>query len=132
MMSSSGVDVTAPRIDAATAAGIRTRLADKIRSNAPTPGSEAALRRMIEGFRNGTPNFAEMSPAFEQTVRKQLTQMQLMARYLGAIQAIEFKGVGRMGWDSYEVRRENGGALWRIAFSNGVIEGAIVSLTDGP
>lgn len=131
-ISANGTDVMGLRIDPAAAEDIRARLAARIRDNKPVAGSEAALRRLIEGLRNGTPDFEEMSPAFAAVCRRQLPQLQMIAKYLGAILSVEFKGVGRQGWDSYEVRRENGVALWRIAFSEGVITGAIGSFADGP
>jgi DNA-binding transcriptional MerR regulator len=131
-LQSGGGEITASRIDAAMAADIKTRLAARIAGNTPAPGSDAALRRLIESLMNGTPNYDEMAAGFATTLRKQLTQMQMIARYLGAILSIEFKGVGKQGWDSYEVRRENGTALWRIAFVDGKITGAQASFADGP
>jgi DNA-binding transcriptional MerR regulator len=131
-ISSKGPDLVAKRIDAATADGIRAGLAARISSNSPVPGSEAALRRLIDGMRNGTVDYSEMTSTFAATVRAQLPQLLMIARYLGAITSIEFKGVGNQGWDSYEVRRENGVALWRIAYSDGLITGAMASFADGP
>src|SRR5262245_22381256 len=43
-----GVDVTIPRIDDETYAEIKAALAARIESKTPVPGSEAALRRLIE------------------------------------------------------------------------------------
>jgi Domain of unknown function (DUF3471) len=129
---SDGNDITAPRIEAAAADEIRASLAARIQGNTPVPGSEAALRRMIDSLRDGTPNYEEMSPALIQIVRKQLPMLQMMARYLGAIQTIQFKGVGRQGWDVYEIRRENGVVKWRIALTDGLITGAMASVADGP
>jgi bla regulator protein blaR1 len=111
---------------------IKAKLAARIQSRTPVPGSEAALRRLIESLREGAPNYDEMSPALAQACRRQLPQLQMTARFLGAIQSIEFKGVGSQGWDVYEVRRENGVAKWRIAVSNGVIVGAAATFEDGP
>jgi hypothetical protein len=128
----SGGEITAQRVDATTADEIQARLAARISSNTPVPGSEAALRRLIEGLRLGTPDYDEMGAQFAATLRKQLPQLLMIARYLGAILAIEFKSVGKAGWDSYEVRRENGTALWRIAFVNGKITGAMAAFADGP
>lgn len=41
----------------------------KIQSQTRTPGSEAALRRMIAGIRAGEPNYDEMTPWFADLVR---------------------------------------------------------------
>ena len=132
MSTQDGIEVTWPRIDDATRDEIKAKLAARIQSRTPVPGSEAALRRLIESLREGAPNYDEMSPALAQACRRQLPQLQMTARFLGAIQSIEFKGVGSQGWDVYEVRRENGVAKWRIAVSDGVIVGAAATFEDGP
>ncbi|HJS90067.1 MAG TPA: MerR family transcriptional regulator [Steroidobacteraceae bacterium] len=126
-----GVEIRAERIDAATAEGLRVKLAFRIEQKTPTQGSEEALRRLIAGTRAGTPNYEEMSPAFAQVVQRQLSRLQPMSSYLGDIQSIEFLGVGSAGWDVYDVRREQGSQRWRIAVgSDGKIQGAIVVLTS--
>lgn len=72
-----------------------------------------------------------MSPAFAQVIRRQLPRLQPISSYLGDIQSIEFQGVGKAGWDVYDVRREQGSQRWRIAVgSDGKILGAIVVLTS--
>jgi hypothetical protein len=127
-----GIEVSWPRIDDAERNEIKARLALRIQSKTPVPGSEAALRRLIEGVRTGVPNYDEMSPGLAQLVRKQLPQLQMTAKFLGDIQSLEFQGVGSQGWDVYEVRRENGVVKWRIALTDGVIVGAAAAFTDGP
>jgi DNA-binding transcriptional MerR regulator len=132
MSTQDGIEVTWPRIDEAARDEIKTKLAARVQSKTPIHGSEAALRRLIESFREGSPNYDEMSPALAQACRRQLPQLQLTARFLGAIQSIEFQGVGSQGWDVYEVRRENGVVKWRIALTDGVIVGATAAFSDGP
>jgi len=132
MSNQHGIEVTWPRIDDATRDEIKAKLAARIQSKAPVPGSDAALRRLREGLCNGTPNYDEMSPALAQLCRQQLPQLQMTARFLGATQAIEFKGVGSQGWDVYEVRCENGVVTWRIALTDGVVVGAAAAFADGP
>jgi DNA-binding transcriptional MerR regulator len=132
MSTQEGIDVTWPRIDDATREEIKAKLAARIQSKTPVPGSEAALRRLIEGVRNGAPNYDEMSPALAQIVRKQLPQLQMTAKFLGDVKSIEFQGIGSQGWDIYEVRRENGVVKWRLALTDGVIVGATAAFSDGP
>ena len=127
-----GIDVTWPRIDDAARDEIKAKLAARIQSKTPVPGSEAALRRLREGIRNGTPNYDEMSPALAQLCRRQLPQLQMTAKFLGETHSIEFQGVGSQGWDVYEVRCENGVVKWRIAMTDGVIVGAAAAFADGP
>ena len=132
MSTQNGIDVTWPRIDDATREEIKAKLAARIQSKTPVPGSEAALRRLREGIRNGAPNYDEMSPALAQECRRQLPTLQMTAKFLGATQSVEFQGVGSQGWDVYDVRCENGAVKWRIALMDGVIVGAAAAFTDGP
>jgi len=126
-----GAEIMAPRIDDAAAERLRSTLAARIESKAPIRGSEEALRRLIEGIRTGAPNYDEMGPALAQLTRKQLPRLQSVSTSLGAIQAIEFQGVGSQGWDVYDVQREHGSSRWRIALgSDGKILGAAVVLTS--
>lgn len=127
----SGADVRAPRIDEATSEHLKARLAARIEAQQPIPGSEAALRRLIEGIRSGAPDYDEMGPALAQLTRQQLPGLQSVSSYLGAIQSITFQGVGNQGWDVYDVQREHGSSRWRIALaSSGKIIGAAVVLTS--
>jgi DNA-binding transcriptional MerR regulator len=132
VLTTAGVDQTCTRIDAATAERLRGEIAARIEARAPRLGSEAALRRLLEGIRAGAPPYEEMSPEFAQIIRSRLSQVQPLAAYLGEIQSIEFQGVGSQGWDVYDVHRERGSARWRIAFSSsGKILGGLGVLT-GP
>ena len=128
-----GVEFTSPRIDEAAAEDLRAKLAARIQSNSPLPGSEAALRRLVEGIQTGNPPYEEMSPQLAQVVRQQLHQLQPVAAYLGAIRAIEFRGVGSEGWDVYDVHREHGASRWRILLSpDGKIALANAVVTEAP
>jgi DNA-binding transcriptional MerR regulator len=132
MSTQNGIDVTWLRIDDATREEIKAKLAARIESKTPVPGSEAALRRLREGIRNGSPNYDEMSPALAQECRRQLPTLQMTAKFLGATQSVEFHGIGSQGWDVYDVRCENGAVKWRIALMDGVIVGAAAAFSDGP
>jgi hypothetical protein len=126
-----GANMAAPRIDAAIAQKISAATAAKIQTQTATPGSEAALRRLIEGISTGRPNFAEMSPALADATRQQLPQLAAAMAHLGTVQSVEFRGVGNQGWDMYDVRQEHGSSQWRIALgADGIITGALV--TAGP
>jgi bla regulator protein BlaR1 len=126
-----GANLAAPRIDAASAQKISAATATKIHSQTATPGSEAALRRLIEGISTGKPNFAEMSQALADATRQQLPQLSALMTHLGTVQSVEFRGVGNQGWDMYDVRQEHGSSQWRIALgADGIITGALV--TAGP
>jgi hypothetical protein len=96
-----GFATQAPRIDAVTAQQLAARLAARIENKTPVPGSEAALRRLIEDVRAGTPNYDAMSPAFAYVMQRQLPRLQPMSSFLGDIRSIEFQGVGSQGWDRW-------------------------------
>lgn len=112
-----GRDTTAKRLDDA----VFKKLADTAASEAKrfkdqtaAPGSEAALRRLIEETRAGKPDYERMSPGLAAATRQQLPQLQSRLESLGALQSISFKGVGPGGADIYQVKFEKGGLEYRI------------------
>jgi hypothetical protein len=123
-----GVDHTMQRIDAATAQAIESRMQEKVKNQSASPGTEAALRRLIAGLTSGTPNYQEMSPTLAEATRQQLSNLHRGHADLGAVKSVQFLGVGRQGEDVYTVRHENGASHWRIALdAKGVISSAWVS-----
>lgn len=112
-----GVEFTFPRVDATTAEQLQTQLNERIRGQKPLPGSEAALHRLVEGIRAGSPPYEQMSSQLEELIRLDLPLLQSLTEYLGAFRSIEFRGVGEGGWDQYDVQREHGMSRWRILLS---------------
>ncbi|MGH8258425.1 MAG: MerR family transcriptional regulator [Steroidobacteraceae bacterium] len=128
-----GGDMPATRIDEATAEQVRSRLAERIKERKALPGSEAAVRRLAESLMNGQPHYEEMHPALAYATRWQLPTLRATAARLGAIQSVEFQGVGSAGWDVYDVQHEYGKSRFRIALgSGGIITGALFQIKDGP
>ena len=126
-----GTSYPMQRIDAATAQQITSRTEEKVKSQSPSPGTEAALRRLIEGIISGKPNYNEMSTLLAEATRQQLPNLQSGLVELGAVRSVTFLGVGAQGEDVYSVRHENGASHWRIALdSKGAISTAWV--TPGP
>lgn len=119
------------RIDAATARQIESRLAEKVKAQTATPGTEAALRRLIDGILSGKPNYDEMSAALADVTRQQLESLQSGLAELQAVASARFLGVDPQGNDVYSVRHENGASHWRISLDS---KGTIVSawVTPGP
>lgn len=125
-----GSDIPMARIDAATARKIADQTAERVKNQSASPGTEAALHRLIDGIASGNPNYDEMSPALAAATRKQMAWLQPLAD-LGTIQSIRFLGVGEQGEDVYSVRQANGATHWRIALDGkGIISTAWV--TPGP
>lgn len=127
----SGGHFPMPRVDAATARQIEARLAEKVKAQTATPGTEAALRRLIDGIVSGKPNYDEMSAALADVTRQQLPTLQSGLAELHAVVSARFLGVDDQGNDVYSVRHENGASHWRIALD---AKGTIVSawVTPGP
>ena len=100
-------------------------------SQTPTPGSEAALRRLITGIVSGQLNYNEMTPELAQAIRQQLPKLQADMAARGTVQSVKFQGVGNGGGDRYEVEQEHGSSHWRISLgTDGTITDALG--TPGP
>ena len=121
-----GRDMTAKRMDDAEAkrmADAAAAFAKRFKEQTAAPGSEAAVRKMIEGLRAGKPDLDMMSPG--SPVRQQLPQLQSEAGQFGTIQSITFKGVGPGGADIYLVKAEKGEWEYRIWLTpDGKVENA--------
>lgn len=128
-----GTDITATRIDGDTADQLRTKLAERVQAQKAAPGSDAALRRLIDGVARDEPNYGEMTPALAYVTRMQLPQLRAMSATLGVVRSITFRGVGSHGWDVYDVDREHGRERYRIMLgSDGIIWGASVVPVEAP
>jgi DNA-binding transcriptional MerR regulator len=112
-----GVEITSPRIDATTAEQLMAKLSERVQSQKPLPGSEAALRRLVEGIQAGNPPYQAMSSQLQQLVRRQLPLLQPVTEHLGVFRSIEFRGVESGGWDQYDLHCERGTSRWRILLS---------------
>jgi CubicO group peptidase (beta-lactamase class C family) len=112
-----GRDMTAKRLDDAEAKKVADAAAafeKRFKDQTAAPGSEAALRRMIEELRLGKPNYDLLSPGLAAATRQQLPQLQSMIAGMGALQAVTFKGVGPGSADIYQVKFEKGSLDYRI------------------
>lgn len=119
-----GLELKATRIDNREAQRAATELVRKMDDKKPSPGSEAAVRRLIAEFQQGTVNYAGMSASLAALTREQAPVITAELALAGGLQAIRFKGVGRDGWDVYDVNFANVEVEWRIALaSDGTIAG---------
>lgn len=106
------------RINGETAKVIKQAIADRIRDRVPMPGSERALRQVLETGRAGNLNYDRMSSDFAQVVRSQVPYWRIVGQYFGAIVSIEFLRVSNQGWDLYKVQHENDMHQYRIALGD--------------
>jgi CubicO group peptidase (beta-lactamase class C family) len=112
-----GRDMTAKRLSDAEAKKISDAAAafdKRFKDQTAAPGSEAALRRMIEELRAGKPDYDLMSPGLANATRQQLPGLQSMIAGMGPLQSVTFKGVGPGGADIYQVKFEKGSLDYRI------------------
>jgi beta-lactamase regulating signal transducer with metallopeptidase domain len=89
-------------------------------SSAPTPGSEAALRRQIDGWEQKKPPFAELAPAMAATYEKERDQSQRLIDSWGAFKSLKFRGKDGTR-DVYNVEFEHGYSAWTIDLKDGKI-----------
>ena len=98
----------APRVSVEFARDSENALAQRIRNNQPSPGTEASLRRYIESLEKGAPNYEEMGPTQAEKVRAQLPTILAGIKRLGAFKTLTFKSVSNEGMDVYEAEFEHG------------------------
>jgi hypothetical protein len=123
-----GNDLVAPRIDAEAARGLQAAVAQRVQNQTATPGSEPAARHLLAGLAAGAPDYATMTPALAAATREQLPTLQSTLNALGAVQSMQFEGVGNQGWDLYLVHHEHGTSQLRIRLdADGVVAGALIS-----
>jgi hypothetical protein len=122
-----GNDHTMQRIDAAAAQELERAIKDRMISRSASPGTEAALRRLIEEVAAGRPDYAAMSPGLAEATRQQLPRLQRGLAEMGPITSLAFLGVGAQGQDVYSVWHEGGASHWHIALdADGRIGSAFV------
>lgn len=112
-----GRDIVAKRMDDADikrAADEAAVIAQRVKDQKQSPGTEAALRRNIEGLQRGEPDYEMMSPQLADITRQQLPELKATMAQLGALQSVTFTGVGPAGADIYQVKFEHGTTEWRI------------------
>jgi CubicO group peptidase (beta-lactamase class C family) len=98
-------------------AEIQADIDRRVKGQVSSPGSEAALRRIIEELRLGKPNYDLLSSALAKETRRQITQHQTTIVTLGALQSLTFKGVGAAGPNIFLATFEKGSLEWRIWLS---------------
>jgi hypothetical protein len=78
------------------------------------PGTEAALRKLVEGLASGTPDYDSMTAGMQRATRQQLGDLRRDTAALGPITSLEFTGADPRGLDIYQIRGENGSLEGRI------------------
>lgn len=113
------------RVDAATASSIKENDDLRFRSQTPMPGSDVALRRLIDGILTDNLPYDAMTPWYAALAREGGKVTRLVYRKRGAVRSIEFHHVSETGADVYQVRQDAGFSTWLIYLNaQGIIEDA--------
>jgi hypothetical protein len=83
-----------------------------LRSGAPSPGTEDALRRYIFSLETGRPNYEEMSPQLAAAVNRQLPKLEELIGGLGEFKTLTYEGTDSDGSEVYLAAFERGQLQW--------------------
>jgi hypothetical protein len=120
-MNQNGRDHVANKIDEASANLIVENVAERVKNQQPSPGSDKAIRLIL----SDTDSSAGMSKHVAEVRAKQKAQRETYLAKLGPVSSYEFEGVTNQGWDKYLVRHQNGTEqVLLLLDSNGTIIGA--------
>lgn len=109
-----GRERPATRVDPTVVDSYEAALAQRIKDNVASPGTEAFLRRYIAGCEQGQPDFDDMSPTLALGVRRRRSLIEKRHQRVGVFKALSFKGVDGRGWDVYEATFTQGYVEYRI------------------
>ena len=92
-----------------------------------TPGSEEALRKLIEGVASGTPDYEAMTDDWARAMRQRVGFLQPSLAAAGAIRSIAFGGIDPEGRNIFQVQHENSTTQARIGLAaDGKVEFAML------
>jgi hypothetical protein len=115
--------------DDAEQAKIQAALDERTKNHQASPGTEAALRHIIESIASGMPDFDAVGPGLANAMRQQSAAVTAQFQKFGALQSIAFKSAGYNGADTFEVTFEHAKTDWKISLSP---DGKIAGLIFGP
>ena len=99
----------------------------------PAAGTEAALRRLVAGLANGSPDYDKLSPRFAEVVRQDLPRTQPLFSSMGELRSVTFRGRGDMGDDVYNLVFANGRVTMSAALdADGRMAGGILQPEGQP
>lgn len=125
-----GFEMVAPRCAAGSFEKTKARLEQRVKTGAPLPDSEAALRKVIADHRAGKPDYDSMSPLLASLVKEQLTMVKAELDRMGEVTGITFRGVGAEGYDIFVVDLQQGRLEWGVSLGdNGKMNGLYVRPT---
>ena len=97
-------------------------------SATPSPGTEAAVRRLVAGLASGSPDYDQLAPQFGDMVRRDMPMSQPMFKSMGELKSVTYRGKGRMNDDVYNLVFANGGVLMSAVLDDeGRMAGGIIA-----
>jgi len=92
-----------------------------------SPGTEAALRSLVAGLANGSPDYTQLAPQFADLVRRDLPMTHAMFSGMGDLKSMAFRGRDAMGNDIYQLVFANGELVMSAGLdANGKMAGGIL------
>jgi hypothetical protein len=108
---------------------IQAALDERTRNHQANPGTEAALRHIIETTASGMPDVDAMAPGLADAMRQQYAALTAQLQKFGALQSLAFKTAGPNGADTFEVTFAHTKTDWTISLAP---DGKIVNLGFRP
>ena len=81
----------------------------------PTPGTEAALRRLIAGLASGSPDYDVLTPRLAKDVRRDLPMTHRLFSSMGDLRSATYLGRGARGDDVFNLVFANGRVIMSAA-----------------
>jgi len=113
-----GRDMPLTKVAAGESEQAQAAIDERIAGKIAAPGTEAALKHHLASVASGNVDYDRMEPPLADVYRKQETQAKAMLQQLGAVRSIQFAGVGKAGWDIYDVTFDKGSLQYRIILSD--------------
>ena len=102
-------------------------------ASAPTPGTEAVLRRLVAGLASGSPDYNKLSPQFGEVVRRDLPMTHPMFSAMGELKSVTFRGRGPSGDDVYDLVFAKGRVRMSVALdADGKMTGGMLQPVAQP
>jgi beta-lactamase regulating signal transducer with metallopeptidase domain len=90
------------------AVAAEAKLQARVKEDVPSPGTEAVLRRMIDGWEQGQPDYQDMGPVLAYANYLNRAKVHALMQKLGPLKSVEFETVAPNGWDVYDATFAHG------------------------
>src|SRR5581483_10727663 len=98
-----GATRRAPRVEYAEIREAAIAMGHHIKSDRPSAGSSAALRKLLESMQAGAPDYDLLTPGMAAVLRAQYPEASAKMKPWGAVKGFSFQFVDKTGADFYQV-----------------------------